>query len=265
MAFLGGFNSYAQQFTLTGKITDGNNNAIPFVSLYVNTTTKGTSSNVEGNYKLNLPAGKTDLLFSAIGFEDQLVSINIKENTTLNITLVSKVFTLNEVTVGRSKNSDPADEIIRKTIENRETYLEELDAYTCEVYTKGMQKLLASPKKFFGRDVAKILELNTQGQGIIYLSETESKLDFQKENKIKEVMVSSKIAGNDNGFSFNKASDLTVNFYKNVVLEDKLNVRGFVSPIADNAFTYYRFKLLGSHQAGGQTISKIQVTPQAGK
>ncbi|SER33071.1 DUF5686 and carboxypeptidase regulatory-like domain-containing protein [Pedobacter rhizosphaerae] len=262
LAFLGGFNSYAQQFTLTGKITDGNNNAIPFVSLYVNTTTKGTSSNVEGNYKLNLPAGKTDLLFSAIGFEDKLVSINIKENTTLHISLVPKVFTLNEVTVGRSKNSDPADEIIRKTIENRESYLEELDAYTCEVYTKGMQKLLASPKKFFGRDVAKILELNAQGQGIIYLSETESKLDFQKENKIKEVMVSSKIAGNDNGFSFNKASDLSVNFYKNVVLEDKLNVRGFVSPIADNAFTYYRFKLLGSHQAGGQTISKIQVTPK---
>ncbi|WP_443946172.1 DUF5686 and carboxypeptidase regulatory-like domain-containing protein [Pedobacter sp. AW1-32] len=262
LAFLGGFNTYAQQFTVTGKITDGKNNVIPFVSLYVNSTTKGTSSNVEGSYRINLPKGKSDLLFTAIGFEEKLVTVNLSKDTTLNLSLTPKVFMLNEVTVGRRKSSDPADEIIRKVIENRKDYLDEVDAFTCEVYTKAMQKLLSSPRRFFGRDVAKILDLDEKGQGIIYLSETESKLDFQRENKIKEVMVSSKIAGNDNGFSFNKASDLTINFYKNVVLEDKLNVRGFVSPIADNAFSYYRFKLIGTSQSGNQIISKIQVTPK---
>lgn len=250
--------------TLTGKVTDPKGTPVPFVTIYVNTTTKGTSSNIEGNYKLNLSAGKIDLLFTAIGFEAKLMSVNMFENKSLNIELMPKVFTLNDVVIGRNnKPENEADDIIRKTIEKRSQYLEEVDAFTCEVYTKGMQKLLSSPKKFFGRDVAKILDLNDKGQGIIYLSETVSKLDFQKKNKIKEVMVSSKVAGNDNGFSFNKASDLSLNFYKNVVLEDKLNVRGFISPIADNAFSYYEFKLLGTNKdEDGQTINKIQVKPK---
>ncbi|NTE03037.1 carboxypeptidase-like regulatory domain-containing protein [Agrobacterium tumefaciens] len=265
LALLLGFCAQAQQqLTLSGKITDSKGNPVPFVTIYVNTTTKGTSSNIEGNYSLNLPAGKIDLLFTAIGFETRLVNTNLFDNKTLNITLISKIFTLKDVVIGRNTEAeDTADDIIKKAIKKREIYLDEVKAFTCDVYTKGMQKLLSSPKKFFGRDVAKILDLNDKGEGIIYLSETVSKLDFQKENKIKEVMVSSKIAGNDNGFSFNKASDLTINFYKNVVLEDKLNVRGFISPISDQAFSYYRFKLLGTNQdADGQTISKIEVKPK---
>ena len=265
LAFLGGFSAQAQELlTLTGKITDGKGIPVPFVTIYVNTTTKGTSSNIEGNYKLNLPPGKTDLLFTAIGFESKLLSVTLFDHKSLNIELTSKVFTLNDVEIGRNnQEQDNADEIIRKAMKNREVYLNEVDAFTCDVYTKGLQKLLSSPKKFFGRDVSKVLDLNDKGQGIIYLSETVSKLDFQKENKIKEVMVSSKVAGNDNGFSFNKASDLSINFYRNVVLEDKLNVRGFISPIADNAFSYYRFKLLGTNQdEEGQTISKIEVKPK---
>jgi hypothetical protein len=265
LAFLGGINAQAQQlFTLTGKVTDGKGIPVPFVTIYVNTTTKGTSSNIEGNYKLNLPPGKTDLLFTAVGFESKLLSTTLFDHKSLNIELTSKVFTLNDVVIGRNnKEQDTADEIIRKAIKNREIYLNEVEAFTCDVYTKGVQKLLSAPKKFFGRDVSKILDLNDKGQGIIYLSETVSKLDFQRENKIKEVMVSSKVAGNDNGFSFNKASDLTINFYRNVVLEDKLNVRGFISPIADNAFSYYRFKLLGTNKdEDGQTISKIEVKPK---
>ncbi|RYG21887.1 MAG: carboxypeptidase-like regulatory domain-containing protein [Chitinophagaceae bacterium] len=140
--------------------------------------------------------------------------------------------------------------------------MNEIDAYSCEVYTKAMQKLLNAPKKFFGRDVAAILDLDSNRQGVIYLSETESKLDFKQRNKIKEVMVSSKIAGDDNGFSFNKASDLSVNFYNNILFEDKLSVRGFVSPIADNAFSYYKYKFLGTSEEDGKIISKIQVIPK---
>jgi hypothetical protein len=64
-------------------------------------------------------------------------------------------------------------------------------------------------------------------------------------------MISSKIAGDDKGFSFNKASDLMVNFYENILFEDKLCVRGFVSPVADNALSYYDYKLLGTNEENG--------------
>ncbi|WP_233164728.1 DUF5686 and carboxypeptidase regulatory-like domain-containing protein [Pedobacter sp. ASV28] len=256
-----GLSASAQQYTITGKITDGKGIVVPFVSIYINATTKGTSSNIDGDYKLTLPAGKVDLQFTAIGYEDKTISILIKENKVLDIILTPKVFTLNDVVIS-SSHENRADEIIRKTILKRRTYLNEIEAFSCEVYTKGMQKLLTAPKKFFGRDVATILDLDSNRQGIIYLSETESKLDFKRKNKIKEVMISSKVAGNDNGFSFNKASDLSINFYENVLFEDKLSVRGFVSPIADNAFSFYKYKLLGTSENEGKIINKIQVIPK---
>lgn len=251
----------AQQFTLTGKIAEVKGSSVPFASVYVNATTQGTSSNIDGQYKLSLPAGKTELLFTAVGYDDRKVTVVMRENTTLDIVLAPKIFTLNDVII-KAPTENRANEIIKKVIEKRKTYLNEIEAFSCEVYTKAMQKLLNAPKKFFGRDVATILDLDSNRQGIIYLSEAESKLDFKQRDKIREVMISSKIAGNDNGFSFNKASDLSVNFYNNTLFQDKLSIRGFVSPIADNAFAYYKYKFLGSSEEDGKIVSKIQVIPK---
>ena len=251
----------AQQFTLTGKITDPKGTIIPFVSVYVNTTTQGTTSNIDGEYKLNLPSGKIELQITAIGYDERKISLEIKQNTKLDIVLAAKIFTLNDVVI-KSPNENRANEIIKKVIAKRKTYLDEVEAFSCEVYTKAMQKVLSAPKRFFGRNVNTILDLDSNQQGIIYLSETESKLDFKQRDKVKEVMISSKIAGDNKGFSFNKASDLSVNFYNNILFKDKLCVRGFVSPVADNAFSFYDYKLLGSSQENGKTLSKIQVTPK---
>lgn len=253
----------AQHYVLTGKVTEIKGSNVPFVSVYVDNTTQGTSSNIDGQYKLTLPAGKVELLFTAVGYEDRRVTVVMKENTNLDIVLAPKIFMLNDVII-KSKTEDLANDMMKKVIAKRKTYLNEIDAFSTEVYTKAMQKLVSAPKRFFGRNVATILDLDSNRQGIIYLSETESKLDFKQRDKVKEVMISSKIAGDNNGFSFNKASDLIVNFYNNVLFEDKLSVRGFVSPVADNAFSYYKYKFLGNSEEKGKTISKIQVIPKRG-
>ena len=38
--------------------------------------------------------------------------------------------------------------------------------------------------------------------------------------------------------------------------------RGYVSPIADGAFNFYRFKYLGTFYEDGKAINKIQVIPK---
>jgi hypothetical protein len=75
-------------------------------------------------------------------------------------------------------------------------------------------------------------------------------------------MIASKVAGRNNAFSFNKASDLEINFYNNIMLENVLSSRGFVSPIAEGALFYYRYKLLGVTTENGVTINKIEVIPR---
>ena len=81
--------------------------------------------------------------------------------------------------------------------------------------------------------------LDSTRSGIIYLSETVSKITFQKPDKIKEVIVASKVSGKDNGFSFNNAASVNFDFYENYI-EFNVNV---ISPIADGAFNYYKYKL----------------------
>ncbi len=65
-----------------------------------------------------------------------------------------------------------------------------------------------------------------------------------------------------NGFGFGVPT--FVNFYNNnvTVISTELNPRGFISPIAENALNFYRYKYLGSFFEDGKEINKIQVIPR---
>ena len=112
-------------------------------------------------------------------------SIQVNSNVTANQALAAESYTLNSVTI-RSDAEDPAYEIIRNAVRERKKHLNEINAFTTEVYIKGLQKLVGAPKKFFGVDIQKELELDTNRKGILYLSESQSAFSFQRPNKIKE-------------------------------------------------------------------------------
>ena len=254
--------SFAQQYQLSGKITDSKGEIIPFASVYIKNTTQGASANVDGLYKLTLDKGTYTLIYKAIGYKTLEKAVSINQNMTLNETLAEESYTLKGVTI-KSNAEDPAYAIIRQAIANRKKHLNEVEEYTTDVYIKGLQKLVGAPKRFLGRDIQKTLDLDTNRKGILYLSESQSKFSFKRPSKIKEEMVSSKVSGRSNAFSFNKASDLLINFYENLLLEGSgLSSRSFVSPIADNALFYYKYKLLGTTEENGVTINKIEVTPR---
>lgn len=252
---------FAQEFKLKGSIKDTDGAAVPFVSVYIKNTTKGTSANVDGVYSLSLDKGTFNIVYKAIGYKALEKEISIAENTTEDVVLTAEAYTLSGVTIDGNAE-DPAYEIIRQAIKKRKEHLTEVKAYTTDVYIKGVQKLVGAPKKFFGRDVRKTLDLDTNRRGILYLSESTSTFAFERPGKIHEEMISSKISGRNNAFSFNKASDLIINFYDNILLDNTMSARGFVSPISDHALRYYRYKLLGTSIENGATINKIQIIPR---
>jgi hypothetical protein len=257
-------NLFAQDVTLTGKITDGAGNAVPFATVYIRNTTKGTSANSDGSYTLNLKAGQYDVQYRAMGYKQESRKIDLKENQTINITLKPEDYQIKEVTI-RAGAEDPAYAIIRQAIKKRKTYLNEVNAYTCEVYIKGLQKLLAAPKKFLGIDMQKIARengLDSNRRGIIYLSESQSKYSFIRPDKVHEEIISSKFSGSNRAFTFNRASDMQVNFYENLQTWDGLSNRPLISPIADNALSYYKYKYIGLAIENGETVNKIQVIPR---
>ena len=251
----------AQQLKLSGTVKDASGDPVPFASIYIKNTTKGTSANVDGMYGLAMDKGTYTIIFRAIGYKSKEQNVTMDANHTENVVLTPEAYSLTGVTIDGNAE-DPAFEIIRQAIKQRKFHLTEVKEYTSDVYIKGVQKLVGAPKKFFGRDIQKTLDLDTNRKGILYLSESTSKFAFQQPDNIHEEMISSKVAGRNSAFSFNKASDLIVNFYQNILLENTLSARGFVSPIADNAMLYYRYKLLGVTTDGGATINKIEVIPR---
>ena len=256
--------AFAQTITLNGRVSDEAGKPVPFTSVYLKNTSRGTSANSEGNYQLKLAPGKYELVFKAIGYRQLNQEVVLASSQTLDVRLTSEVYELNDVVI-RSDGEDPAYAIMRKAIRKRKTHLKEVDAYTTDVYIKGMQKLLAAPKKFLGKDVAKIgkdMGLDSNRQGIIYLSESESKLSFMQPDRFREEMVSSKVSGSNRAFSFNRATDVKVNFYENYQDWEGLSNRPIISPLADNALFYYRYKYLGSVSENGQSVNKIQVIPR---
>lgn len=254
----------AQNFTVSGKVSDQKGNPIPFATIYLKNASLGTSANGEGLFTLKIPSGKQELVFRAVGFKQLIQQLIVTQNQINNVTLAEEIYQLKDVIV-RADGEDPAYQIIRKAIKQRKKYLKETPAYTCEVYIKGVQKLLKAPKKFLGNDIGKFASeagLDSNRTGIIYQSESQSLLSFLPPKSYKEVMVSSKVAGSNRSFSFNRATDLMLNFYENYQDWGSLSNRPFVSPIADNALFYYDYKLIGSSLENGEMINKIQLLPK---
>lgn len=254
-------NLLAQEVQLSGRISDTAGEPVSFASVYLKGTTKGTSANIDGHFTLKVSPGTVTLIVKAIGYKSIEHTFQTAASSTVDLTMSSEAYTLQGVTISANAE-DPAYGIMRHVISNRKRHLTEVKEFSCSVYIKGLQKLVGAPKKFFGRDIQKSLDLDTNRKGILYLSESQSNYNYHRPDQIHEVMVSSKVAGRNNAFSFNKASDLNINFYNNMVLENVLSSRGFVSPVADNALFYYHYKLLGFSTASGETINKIQVIPR---
>src|SRR5690606_4783505 len=102
----------------------------------------------------------------------------------LNVTLSPEAYNLNEVTI-RASGKDPAYEMVRSAIRKRKYHLNEVKAYSCQVYIKGLGRLTEVPNKMLGIKVSDV------EPGIVYLSESVSELHFQQPNKIRERMISS--------------------------------------------------------------------------
>jgi hypothetical protein len=257
-------NFLAQNFyTISGKISDDKKQPLSFSSVMVKGTTIGTNSNADGFYNLKLPEGTYELLFQYVGYKKKTEKITINSNTTLNISLMPESYELKEVVV--KDGEDPAYEVIRQAIKKRKFYLNQVDAFTCRAYIKGLQRLKEYPEK-----MAKLInkltgpgdKIDSTLLGVVYLSESETKYHFRKPNDEKEIMYSSKVSGDNKAFSFNQVSDMKFNFYENLVSLDGLSDRPFISPINDNAFLSYRYKLLGTTFEDGKMINKIEVIPK---
>ena len=252
----------AQQYILSGRVSGQKNEPVPFTSIYIRNSTYGTTANEEGNYLFKLSPGTYNIVYRFVGYREKMIQVTITDHdATLNVQLDDEIFVLRDTTTYNSK-TDSGTAIMRRVIANRKKHMNEYKTFSCAVYIKGVQKLTKAPKSLMGSAVIRQLDLDSNGRGILYQSESLSQFNVQTPNKFKEITIASKTAGQNPAFGYTKASDLELSLYDNVININGLSSHGFVSPVASNAFSYYRYQYMGSTVSNGRTISKIKLLPK---
>ena len=241
-------------YTILGSVYDLEGNKLPFSTVYEEGTTNGTTCNADGNFQLKVSAGRREISARYVGFAKQTQSVNITKSQGLDFRLSEETLLLQEVIIS-SNAKNPAYRIIREAIKKRKYYEKEFNAYLCRVYVKGLQRLDKRPSSILGMAVP----VDT---GIIYLSESLSDVKFKQPNKFSEELIASKISGESNGFSYNRASEMMINLYQNSFFIEGLSERSFISPISNNAFISYDYQLDGVIYQDSLIINKIKVIPR---
>ena len=92
---------------VTGTVIDEQREPLPGVSIILPGTTTGTTTDIDGNYSLQIPAGSTHLQFSYIGYAPQTLAIPSGDK--LDVQLQPDVLMLSDVVVigyGTQRKSD---------------------------------------------------------------------------------------------------------------------------------------------------------------
>ncbi len=108
---------------LTGRVLDENGEGLPGVSILVKGTQSGTTTDVNGNYSINIINNNSVLVYSFVGYTSQEVTVGNRTNLDVNLAVDNK--SLEEIVVvgyGTQKKVNvigSISQISSKNIENR--------------------------------------------------------------------------------------------------------------------------------------------------
>ncbi|UZR93553.1 SusC/RagA family TonB-linked outer membrane protein [Chondrinema litorale] len=76
---------FAQDRTISGTITESNGEVLPGVSILVKGTSRGSVSDFNGNYKVNISSDEDILIFSYVGYESQEILVGAQSSINLQL------------------------------------------------------------------------------------------------------------------------------------------------------------------------------------
>ena len=250
--------SASSQISVYGRVTDSLGTPVSFSSVLIKGSRKGTTANVKGDYTLLVTGGEYTLICKHVGYKTIEKKIELNQSKEVNFIINEQAYSLKDVVIS-SSSEDPAYAIIRNAIKKRKTYEKDLQKLSCDVYIKGQLQLRDYPKKFLGETVY-FEDGDTAKKKMIFLSESIAYY-ARDNNKIKIDVISTKVSGQKDGFGF--SSPQIISFYNNIVnVGPRVNPRGFISPISDNAIYYYKYKFRGTFYENGKEVSHIEIIPR---
>ncbi len=255
--FIGISTAQAQEYLLTGTITNAKLEPLPFVSVNIKELQTGTITDAAGKFSLQLEAGKYDVVLTMLGYKTQILTLAITKNYQLNAIMEQEAGkVLGEVMVTAVKK-DKAEEYVRNVIRNKENILQAAQTYSCNVYIKATDENNFKSKNKVKDTAAKPANaFATMNMAEVYL-----KADYTYPNKIKEERTGVKIRGSSFGLFYLTTTDGDFNFYKNLVQLPALAKIPMLSPVSYSGLVAYKYKTINTRKEKGRTIYTIKITP----
>ena len=149
-----GFNLFIySQNSLTGKVTNSNNEPLSGVEIYSPKLHKGTTTDIGGHYIFkNLPNRTIDIVFAFIGYKSVLKSVSFNQNDiTLDITLQESVFNMDEIIVSTPFNKLQSENVMK--VEHKS--IEQLQRYGATTLIEGISNIAGVSQVSTGVSIGK--------------------------------------------------------------------------------------------------------------
>ena len=233
---LGAYQPVAAQIVFRGTIADAETGeSLPAANIQIEGTYLGTITNSEGAFSLEVESLPAVLLVQFIGYETERIPVTSDSPTTLQIALSPTVYQLGELVVS---DENLAITIMRKVIEQKQTWREALDAYEAEAYTRFT------------------LENDT---GIVSIIESVTDVFWQQDQGLREVVKAQRKTSNLEFDEFLPAAQFMANLY-----DDDIEIAGytFIGVTHPDALKHYIFELAGRRYLDEQLVYDIEVRPR---
>lgn len=223
---------------------------MPYASIYVQETGSGTVTNENGRYLLKLGSGNYTLVFQYLGYATEVRNVRAGGNQALNVELQTESFDLETIEV-IDGGEDASYSVIRRAIAKADYHLNQVDAYSADVYIKGsgrvkkVSKLILAMVPKEDRE-----EIDTSR---VFTSESVSKISYKRPNTFEQEVISAFQIGEA---PVDATPYLFASFYEPKIADA-------VSPLSPKSFGYYRFEHQGLFNDRGLFVNKIKVTPRS--
>ncbi len=247
---------FAQVTKINGTVFDAvTKEPMPFVNISMQYTNTGTVSDFDGHYALETRVKADSLMVSFIGYLPQTIKIKPNQYQKIDIYLQASELQLSEVVIEYTGN--PADEILKKIIQNKDKNNISAQNYAqYESYTKIQFDLNNISEEFKNRRAFKKIDfifdyidtstINNKTYLPVFLSESISNVYLRNNPKSKREHINAmKMSGVESNSMGQFMGDLyqNINIYENFIT---LFEKNFVSPISNSGSIFYRYYLVDS-------------------
>jgi len=219
--------SYAQgQWVLSGTVHDElSGEPLPGASVQVAGTYSGTISNSEGVFQLRVEEDSVTLIVRFIGFVTKEVTAR-RGGARVEVTLSPSSLTMPEIVI---TGEDPAIRIMRRVIEEKQRWRENLETYTVNAYNRFR------------------MENDT---GIVSIWESGTKAFWDRERGMREISLWQEQTDNMEIDAFLPAALFVANLY-----DDDLDIAGhsLMGVTHPDALSKYRFRLVRIESSPGES------------